>query len=147
MTVNMDRRPLPEVSDPITEEFFEGCARGELLVQRCADAACGHRQFFPRWCCTRCGGAVEWMVGSGRGTVHTYTIIRQNHAEPFRSELPFVVAMIELEEGPRMMSNVTDIDPETVTIGMPVEVHFAASDDGSVTLPFFRPVGAGASAQ
>ena len=137
MAVNMDRRPLPEVGDPIAEEFYAGCARGELLVQRCV--SCGHRQFYPRWCCTACGGDVEWTVGSGRGTVYTFTIIRQNHAEPFRSELPYVVAMIELAEGPRVMSNVTDIDPEIVTIGLPVEVHFAASDDGSVHLPFFRP--------
>ncbi len=143
MTVNMNRRPLPQVADPIAEEFFAGCARGELLVQQCS--ACGHRQFYPRWCCTQCAGAVGWIVGSGRGTVHTYTVIRQNHAEPYRSELPYVVAMIDLEEGPRMMSNVTDIDPDTVTIGMPVEVHFAASDDGDVHLPFFRPVDASRS--
>jgi uncharacterized OB-fold protein len=127
------------VADPITEEFNAGCARGELLVQRCT--VCGHRQHYPRWCCTQCAGPVEFLRATGRGTVHTFTIIRQNHATPFKEELPYVVAVIELEEGPRLMANVTDCDPETVRIGMPVEVHFASNEEGDVTLPFFRPAG------
>jgi uncharacterized OB-fold protein len=138
MAVNMQGRPLPEIADPIAEEFFAGCARGELLVQRCT--RCGHRQHYPRWCCAECAGPVAFVRASGRGTVHTYTVIRQNHAEPFRSELPYVVAVIDLDEGVRMMANVTDVDPAAVHIGMPVEVHFARTDDGDVTLPFFRPV-------
>ena len=142
MPVNMDGRPLPEIADPMAEEFFAGCARGELLVQRCTE--CGHRQHNPRWCCTQCAGPVVFEVVSGRGTVHTFTVIRQNHAQPFKAELPYVVAIVELDEGPRMMANVTDVDPETVAIGLPVEVHFATDAEGDVTLPFFRPVGTGA---
>ncbi len=69
-------------------------------------------------------------------------MIRQNHAQPFKSELPYVVAIVELDEGPRLMANVTDVDAEAVTIGMPVEVHFASNAEGDVTLPFFRPFGA-----
>ena len=139
MPVNMQGRPLPEIADPISEEFFAGCARGELLVQRCTQ--CGHRQHYPRWCCTQCAGPVAFERGTGRGTVHTFTVIRQNHAQPFKSELPYVVAIVDLDEGVRMMANLTDVDPDAVHIGMPVEVHFAADDEGDVHLPFFRPAG------
>jgi uncharacterized protein len=64
-------------------------------------------------------------------------VIRQNHAKPFKDELPYVVAIVELEEGPRMMGNVTGIDPSEMQIGTPVEVYFVQADDG-VTVPFWR---------
>ena len=109
-------------------------------ARRAADPGvheCGHRQFYPRAVCTDCGGDVEWLTCSGRGTVHTFTVIRQNHAKPFKDELPYVVAIVELEEGPRMMGNVTGIDPDDMQIGMPVEVYFVQADEG-VAVPFWR---------
>ena len=128
-------RPLPR-PDAVSAPYWEAAARGELLVQECPK--CGNRQFYPRTVCTRCGADPEWLTCSGKGTVHTYTVIRQNHAKPFRDELPYVVAIVELEEGPRLMSNVVGCDVADVHIGLPVEVTFEQADEG-VGVPFFRP--------
>ncbi len=129
-------RPLPR-PDPVSKTFWEGCRDGRLLIQQCP--ACGHRQFYPRALCTSCGQTPEWREATGRGTVHTFTVIRQNYARPFRDLLPYVVAMIELEEGPLMMGNVTDCDVDGVRIGMPVEVWFDGADDDTA-IPYWRPV-------
>ena len=131
------QKPLPAIDD-VNRDFWAAAAEGRLLVQACP--RCGHRQFYPRALCTVCGDTPEWLECSGRGTVHTFTIIRQMGMRPFRDELPYVVAMVELEEGPLMMGNVTDCDPESVRIGMPVEAHFVrAADDLGV--PLWRPAG------
>ena len=119
--------------------FFEAAARGELLYQRCA--ACGHRQFYPRLLCTACGGGVDWAMASGRGVVHTFTIVRQNGEAPFKDELPYVVAMIELDQGVRMMGNLTGSPVESVRIGMPVEAYAVECEDG-MAVPFWRPAAA-----
>src|SRR2546423_1627786 len=79
----------------------------------------------------RCGGDVDWLPCSGRGTVHTFTVIRQNHAKPFKNELPYVVAIVELDEGPRMMGNVTGVDPDDMQIGAAVEVYFVQPTNAS----------------
>jgi len=118
--------------------FFEAAKRGELLYQRCP--SCGHRQFYPRALCTACGGEPAWATAAGRGVVHTFTIVRQNGQPPFKDELPYAVAMIELEEGVRMMGNVTGCPVESVRIGMPVEAY-AVECDESMAVPFWRPVG------
>lgn len=131
-------RPLP-APDDITRPYWEAAARGELLIQECP--ACGHRQFYPRALCTSCAATPEWRTSSGRGTVYTFTVIRQNYSEPFRSMMPYIVAMVELEEGPRLMSNITDCSPEEVSIGMPVEVWFEPLEEG-LAIPLFRPAGA-----
>jgi uncharacterized OB-fold protein len=119
----------------LDREFFVAAARGELLYQRCP--ACGHRQFYPRLLCTACAGTPEWAQASGRGTVHTFTIIRQNGAKPFKDLLPYAVAMIELEEGVRMMGNVTGVPVEQVKIGLRVEAYAVECGDG-MAVPFGR---------
>ena len=138
MSAETATRPLPAVDD-VSRPYWEAAGRGELLIQECP--ACGHRQFYPRALCTACAATPEWKTASGRGTVYTYTVIRQNWSEPFRSMQPYVVAMVELEEGPRMMSNVTDCIPDDISIGMPVEVWFEPVEDG-LAIPLFRPAGA-----
>ena len=127
-------RPIPR-PDGVNAEYWRAAADGRLLIQRCP--ACDHRQFYPRAICTSCGATPEWEQASGRGVVHTYTVIRQNHAAPFKDLLPYVVAMIELEEGPLLMGNVVDCDVDDVRIGAPVEVTMrqAAPDVG---VPFWR---------
>jgi hypothetical protein len=120
----------------VSAPYWEAATRGELVVQECPK--CGHRQFYPRAVCTDCAATSEWLTCSGRGTVHTFTVIRQNHAKPFKEELPYVVAMVELDEGPRLMGNVTGVEPDDVRIGLPVEVYFVAADEG-VAVPFWRP--------
>ncbi|MGH9027755.1 MAG: Zn-ribbon domain-containing OB-fold protein [Acidimicrobiia bacterium] len=133
-------RPLP-APDPVSTPYWEAAARGELLIQRCP--ACGHRQHYPRAVCTQCGETPEWEQASGRGTVYTYTVVRQNYAKPFRDELPYVVAMIDLEEGPRVMGNV-DGPVDEVHIGMPVEMFTVVADEG-IGIPFWRPANSGAN--
>ncbi|HBZ72180.1 MAG TPA: hypothetical protein DEP35_21590 [Deltaproteobacteria bacterium] len=127
----------PELAPgPLDHAFFEAAARGELWYQRCP--ACGHAQFYPRALCTACGGNPVWATASGRGVVHSFTIVRQNGQPPFKDELPYAVAMIELEEGVRMMGNVTDCPVESVRIGMSVEAYAVECGDG-LAVPFWRP--------
>jgi uncharacterized OB-fold protein len=129
------KKPQPQ-PDRVSAEYWAACARGELMVQQCTD--CGTRQFYPRALCTACGGEPAWLTTSGRGTVHTFTVIRQYGMPPFRDELPYVVAMVELPEGPLIMGNVTDCEVDDVHVGLPVEVHFKKIDD-EVGIPFWRP--------
>jgi uncharacterized OB-fold protein len=89
--------------------------------------------------CTACAAEPAWIEASGRGTVHTFTVIRQNWGEPFKSLLPYVVAMVDLDEGVRMMANVTDCAPDDVRVGMAVEAYTVKVEDG-LGIPFFRPV-------
>ncbi|MBX9472371.1 Zn-ribbon domain-containing OB-fold protein [Microcella sp.] len=124
--------PMP---DSDSAEYWEGLARGELRLQRCT--ACGIAQFYPRSLCATCGGSVEWFAATGKGTVHTFTVVRTHGAEPFRSLVPFTLAIVELEEGPRMMTNLTGIDPDDVRIDLPVELEPVSA--GDITLPFFTP--------
>ncbi len=131
----IEGRPLPEPG-PVSTAYWEAAARGEVLFQECP--ACGNRQHYPRLLCTKCGDVPEWRTSSGKGTVHTYTIVRQNHASPFKESLPYVVAMIELEEGPKLMGGVTHCVPDDVHVGMPVEVYSVFVDD-SLGIHFWRP--------
>jgi uncharacterized OB-fold protein len=132
-------RALPLV-DIDNKPFYDGCARGELWLQRCADT--GRFQFYPRPCSIFTGGAVGWVRASGLGVIHTFTIIRRNYPEPcFEALVPYVVAIIDLDEGVRMMSNVTGCALEDVRIGMRVEAYFACVDSTRrLYIPFWRPV-------
>jgi len=138
-TPNLDpetwERPVPGV-DNVSKVFWEAAARGELLFQSCP--ACGNRQFYPRAICTACGGEPDWATASGRGTVYTFTVVRQNGTPPFRNELPYVVAMVDLEEGVRMMGNVVECSVDDVHVGLPVEVVTVKLEEG-LGIPFWRP--------
>src|SRR5437667_2502624 len=128
------RRPRPVVNDD-NAFFWEGVERGELLIQRCS--SCGRLRHPPRPMCPHCQ-SLEWdtVVASGRGTVYSFVV--PHHPQVPAFEYPYVVALVELEEGTRLVSNVIDVDPADVTVGMPVEVSFVAVDD-ELTLPLFRP--------
>ena len=128
-------KPVPG-QDPLSKEFWAAAAEGRLLVQQCP--ACGHRQFYPRPICTACGADPEWLEASGRGTVHTFTVIRQQGLPAFKDEVPYVVAMIDLDEGVRMMGNVTGCAVDDVTIGMPVRAYAVIAEDG-VAVPQWEP--------
>ncbi|HEV7733041.1 MAG TPA: Zn-ribbon domain-containing OB-fold protein [Candidatus Binatia bacterium] len=130
------RKPLPRI-DEESRGWWEALARHELCVQRCRD--CGTLRLPPRALCTNClSGAIEWVRSSGKAVVYSYTVTHQNQAPGFREELPYVLAIVQLAEGPRLMTNVVECAPDQVRIGMPVEVVF---DDVTpdVTLPKFRP--------
>ena len=129
------QKPLPD-TDEVNAAYWSAAAEGRLLIQECAE--CGHRQFYPRALCTHCGGEPRWLECTGRGSVHTFTVVRQNGAAPFRDELPYVVAMVELEEGPRMMGNVTGCDPDAVSVGLPVRAYALLVEDG-LAVPMWEP--------
>lgn len=123
----------PEEADA----FFEAAKEGRLVIQRCT--SCGEHQFYPRKLCTKCGAPkVEWVDASGRGTVHTFTVIHRG-IPGWVDDGPYVAAVIDLEEGVRMTSNVVECSPEEVSIGMAVEATFV--DEGALVVPRFRPVG------
>jgi uncharacterized OB-fold protein len=128
-------KPLPGI-DNVNEEYWKAAREGRLLIQLCA--ACGNRQWYPRALCTQCGGEPEWLETSGRGTVHTYTVVRQQGLPAFKGELPYVIAMVELEEGPLVFGSMPGTDPDAVSIGLPVEVYFAAAADDT-GIPYWRP--------
>lgn len=131
----MSEKPTPEPTEEVVP-VLEAAAEGKLLIQRCS--ACGEHQFYPRVLCTHCGaGTPEWVEASGRGRVHTFSVVHRNGMPGWRDEVPYVVAVIELEEGPRIMTNVVDCDPGDVSVEMPVEVTFV--EQGEQTLPKFRP--------
>jgi uncharacterized OB-fold protein len=130
------RKPLPRV-DEESRGYWEALQRHELYFQRCRD--CGTRRLPPRAVCPAClSAATEWVRASGQGTVYSFTVTYQNQTPGFREELPYVLAVVELVEGPRLMANIADCAPDAVRIGMPVEVVF---DDVTpeVTLAKFRP--------
>ncbi len=125
-------RPAP-VPDHDSAPYWQALHDGRLLLQRCQD--CGKFQLYPRDRCLSCRGPVTWLEASGRGTVYSFTVIRQNYARPFRDWIPYVVALVELEEGPRVMTNLVDCDPDAVQVGMPVTARFeVVSDDAGIAL-------------
>ena len=129
-------RPVP-VPDPETAPYWDAANEGRLLLQRCTRH--GHRQLYPRPHCVVCRGPVEWEEASGRATVYSFTIIRQNMVQPFRNLIPYVVALVDLEEGPRLMTNIVDCDFDKIKIGQPVRLVFKPSDGGP-PVPMFTPV-------
>jgi uncharacterized protein len=126
-----------------TRGFWEGTAVEELRVQVCA--ACGHRQLPGGPCCREClSQELSWGRASGRGIVHSYTVVHRALHPAFAAQVPYVLADIQLEEGPVFTSNVTDVAPQQVSIGMAVEVWFEEPDRDAFgtafRLPKFRPV-------
>lgn len=129
------RKPLP-VMEELTKEFYDWCKQGELRFQRCTN--CGAWRHIPWPMCRHCHSFEwEWARSSGRGTVYTFTIVYQALHKAFVEDVPFAGVIIELAEGPRIVSWVTDIPPDQLAIGTPVEVWF---DDVTpeVALPKFR---------
>jgi len=124
-------KPLP-VPNADTKPFWEGCARGELQYQFCTD--CAKPQFYPRAHCVNCQGtALGWRRSAGAGTVYSHTTVRRAPTPAFKAMVPYVIALVDLDEGFRMMLNVLDCDPAAVAIGTRVRVVFRDSD--GVVLP------------
>lgn len=121
-----------------TQPFWDGCRRGELLLQRCRD--CGEHQFYPRMMCCHCNSdGIEWVPASGRGKVSSYTVVRRPVSQAYAAETPYVVALVTLAEGPTMMSNVIDCEPGALAVGMTVGVVFETWSP-EITIPKFRPL-------
>ena len=130
---------LPTQSIPVnpeSEPFWEATREGKLRLPRCN--ACGFVIYYPRSRCPECrSDDLSWVDMSGRGEVYSYTITQRTIGR-FRKSVPFVVAYVELEEGPRMLTNLVDCDPERVGVGTRVEVVFEPTEEGTA-IPRFTP--------
>ncbi len=139
-------REVPTVEDE-TRPYWEAAKQGRLLVKRCN--ACGKVHHYPRPFCPSCWNEdVEWHEVSGLGTVYTYSIVFRNDLAPFSEWGAYVPAVVELDEGPRIMTNIVDCNHEQLSVGMRVEVAFRDLT-GEWAAPVFRPAtasGAGSGA-
>ena len=132
-----DTRPVPE-PDGISQFFWDGAAEGRLLIQRCT--ACGKYQYPPDVACTYCQcETLDATEVSGRGTLYAHVVPDRTFHEGFVAHLPYVVALVELDEQPhlRMITNIVDVEPDQLIDGMRLEVTYERR--GAVTLPQFRP--------
>lgn len=128
-------KPVPE-TQPWSERFWEGTKQGKLLIQVCND--CQSKIFYPRKYCPECwSGNLDWMEGSGRAKIYTFSTAYSMVEPKFMDELPYTIAYVDLEEGIRMMTRIVDCDPADIKIGMDVEVTF--HERGGFHLPYFRP--------
>jgi uncharacterized OB-fold protein len=127
---------LPEV-----KRFWDATAEGHLMLPKCSD--CGTVIWYPRPFCPECASLkIDWIQASGRGTIYSFTVNRRGTADlsAYREAGTYVLAYVELEEGPRMMTNIVDCDPDSVRIGQAVELVFHDTGQGSA-LARFRPAG------
>lgn len=128
--------PLP-VPNPDNAGFWDACRRHELRLQHCA--GCGAVRHPPRPTCPQClSFAYEWRRSSGRGVVYTFTIVHGPTLAAFHERCPYNVVVVQLAEGPFMVSNLVGCSADGITVGMPVEVIFEDVSE-TVTLPKFRP--------
>jgi uncharacterized OB-fold protein len=119
-----------------TEQFWAATGEGRLLLARCR--SCGHLIWYPRSVCPDCHSFdTEWVEASGRGTVYSFTVSRRGEGS-WREAAPYVIAVVELDEGPRLMTNIVDCDVDNLGIGQPVEVAFADTGEDNA-LVRFRP--------
>ena len=132
-------KPLPRVTE-LTQPFWNGAREGKLVLQCCG--SCGEFVWCPQPACTTCGGTdLEWRQVSGHGTVYSFTVIREivgRGSRGFADDIPYVVAWIDLDEGPRLCSNVIGCGVDEVAIGMKVEAVFEEITP-EISLPKFRP--------
>jgi uncharacterized OB-fold protein len=129
-------KPLPRPTED-SAPFWEAAFRGELRMQQCAD--CGHVRFPPALLCARClSDRAEWVRLSGRGTVYSWIVVHQSQHPAFNADVPYNVAIVELEEGPRLHTNLIGCSNEQIHIGMPVEVAFQKVNDDTALVKF-RP--------
>ena len=130
-------KPVPEITDE-NRPFWEGCKQGELRLQKCSN--CGHiRHLSPA--CPQCLRADhQWVAASGRGTVYSWIVVHQRYNRAFEEDLPYNVTIVELEEGPRMVTSLAEIENEDIKAGIPVEVVFDRVTD-EITLPKFKRAG------
>lgn len=134
MTVD---KPLPVLSD-INRPFYEASLRGELRLQRCQ--SCGRWIYFPRVACPHClSERLEWEVASGKGVVYSFGIVYRPHHPSFDREVPIILAAVQVEEGPIVISEIVNCDPFVIAIGMPVQVVWEQRSK-EISVARFAPV-------
>jgi uncharacterized OB-fold protein len=130
------RFDLPTI-DEGTQPWWDACREGRLLFSRCG--ACRHAFLYVRPFCPKCwSDDVSLEQASGRGTLYTYSVVHSNDLPPFGPRVPYVAAIVDLDEGPRMMTNVEGCELDALSVGMPLQVAFREETE-TVTVPVFRP--------
>ena len=120
-----------------SEPFWAGARERKFLIRHCT--ACGRDHFYPRHYCPYCWSEnCEWQPACGKGRIYSYTVIHHHDLPPFRDMVPYIVALVELEEGVCVTSNIVECTPDVVHVGMPVEVIYQQITE-EITLPQFRP--------
>jgi hypothetical protein len=136
------RKPIPHARGE-ERPFFEAATDGRLAIQRCPE--CGNMVFFPRTVCPHCRrDTPEWMDAAGTGTVYSFSVVVRSAISGYADEVPYVVALVTLDEGVRLMANIVNVAPDDVRIGMPVRVTFEHRGDRAgeeIVIPQFEPVG------
>lgn len=126
--------PLPNPT-PVSQPFWDGCARGELLYQRCG--ACGRAVFNPapacRWCSSR---ELTWQRSAGLGSLYSWSVVWRPQAPAFR--VPYAAALVDVDEGYQILSNVIGCTPGDLRLGLRLQVEFHPVG-GGIHLPYFRP--------
>ncbi|HLF31730.1 MAG TPA: Zn-ribbon domain-containing OB-fold protein [Xanthomonadales bacterium] len=133
----LPKKPVPVVNT-WARPFWDAAKEERLIIQKCA--ACGEHVFYPRIACPFCAAeTLDWVEASGKGTIYSCTVVESNAPSAFLADMPYVIAVIRLQEGVRMLSNVVGCDPYSVHCEQPVEVTFEKLND-TFTLPKFRPI-------
>jgi uncharacterized protein len=131
----MNIRPQP-TPDALTRPYWDAAKEHRFVLPRCE--TCDHFHFYPRATCPHCGlGQITWSAASGRGKVYSFSQVHRAPSTAFGSDGPYFVAVIELEEGPHLMSSIVGCEPSRVAVDLPVMVDYI--DFGDTTLPVFRP--------
>jgi uncharacterized OB-fold protein len=134
--MNEYRKPLPQPNED-TRPFWDYCRKHELRMQKCRQ--CGFIRFPAGMVCTRCHSTeADWVKLSGKGKVYTFNVVHYPYHKGFADDMPYVTAVIDLEEGPSVLSNIIGCKPEQVAIDMPVEVVFEDINE-EITLYKFQP--------
>ncbi len=127
--------PAPQINVE-TKTFWDATTQGKLLLPHCNE--CDVIIWYPKLFCPECSSFdIGWVEASGKGSIYSFTINRRGQGD-YR-DMAYVLAYVELEEGPRVLTNIVDCDPETVSVGQAVQVVFHPTADGSAALPRFRP--------
>jgi len=130
------RFDLPTIEDE-SRPFWDGARAGKLMLMGCN--ACGRAYHYPRPACPHCWSEdVAWREATGRATLYTFSTVHVNDLPPFKEQLPYVVGIVDLEEGVRMTTRLVDSDASSLRIGMPVQVDFTPLTD-DIALPVFKP--------
>ena len=129
-------KPIP-MPDADSEQLWKGLKEGKLFLQHCED--CNHIQYYHQAICREClGENLVEKEASGRGSVYSYSVVYRAPGPAFKGDTPYAVVLVELEEGPRMISSMIDVDAETVDFDMKVEMVVEPLND-EISLPRFRP--------
>jgi uncharacterized OB-fold protein len=123
--------------DDFTKPWWDAVSEGRLLIMRCS--TCGEAHFYPRPFCPRCGAdTVAWEEVSGDATLYTWSVVHHNDLPPFNERVPYVAAVVDLAEGPRMMTNVVECGFDDLRVGMELRLDFSDIGEG-FHVPVFRP--------